>query len=457
MPDNSLEAAIACTRFAMGARPGDIEAAQSAPRSWLKTQMTPPKFGDNLPTSSESLTLYTDFRDLKKQLDVKMQQIPAVMSQAEYKDQLRQVRPQKYAIEFVNDSLRRSVSADNSLAWRLLDFFSNHFSVSATGGLMNFLAPTLEREAIAPHLFGHFEDMLVRVEMHPAMIIYLNNEKSFGPNSKLARRSKKKGLNENLAREILELHTLGVRGGYHQQDVIELAKAISGWSITSKREKVDNRGFMFRSAGHEPGKRNVVGKFYSDTGIDQGKSILKDLAVHPSTAQFICAKLVKHFISDIPDKTVVDRLSKVWINTKGNLTNVIAALIDSTEAWQSSQRKFKSPREFIISSGRMAKPKRWRKGQAMTSFSELGQKPFSAGSPAGFGDTSASWDGADALHARIEWSSQYSKLLTHDAITLAKDSLGNLLKPSTRLSLSRAESQTQARTLLLMSPEFLRR
>ncbi len=457
MPKATTEASIACTRFAMGARPGDIQAATNSARDWLKSQMVSPEFDSSLPSSSQALSLHWNFRKRKKDIESKMQENPGMMSEEDFKNQLKTIRPQKYFSEYIFDGFMRSISAENSLAWRLLDFFSNHFSVSASNGLLTFVAPTLEREAIAPNLFGQYYDMLMAVEMHPAMIIYLNNERSFGPNSKLGSRSKKRGLNENLAREILELHSLGVNGGYQQEDVIELAKAISGWSITRKKENTQPQGFQFRENGHEPGKRKVLGNVYDELGVDQGKRILYDLSVHPATARFICTKLARHFIEDKPREQVIDRLSNVWVKTKGNLKEVITALIDSKEAWQAEQKKFKSPREFIISAARVAQPQKIRSNQVLQSFSELGQKPFSAGSPAGFGDITSSWDGADALHAKIEWSSQFAKLVRKDVILMATESLGALLGQNTLKLLRRAESQTQARVMLLMSPEFLRR
>jgi uncharacterized protein (DUF1800 family) len=200
------------------------------------------------------------------------------------------------------DTLTQAINSENSLNWRLLDFFSNHFSVTAQGAVMTALAPTLEREAIAPHIHGQFEDMLLTVCKHPAMLIYLNNDKSAGPNSGYGKR-KHRGLNENLAREILELHTLGVNVDYQQADVNELAKGITGWSIAFAKEK--NSGFKFRSFWHESGEHILLNKTYPQKNIRQGEAMLINLARHPATAEHLCYKLARHFISDEPPQSLV--------------------------------------------------------------------------------------------------------------------------------------------------------
>ena len=176
----------------------------------------------------------------------------------------------------------------------------------------------MEREAIAPHLFSRFEDMLIAVIQHPAMLVYLDNTKSTGPNSRIGKNNKKRGINENLAREIFELHTLGVDGGYTINDIQELAKAISGWSISFPHDK-KKAGFVYRSPQHEPGKRVIMGREYRDLGVQQGRLILVDLARHPKTARFISKKIATHFISDKPSDLLVDDMVDTWVKTQGDL------------------------------------------------------------------------------------------------------------------------------------------
>jgi len=354
------------------------------------------------------------------------------------------------------DTLKQAIVSSNSVSWRLLDFFSNHFSVSAQGQLMVGLSATLEREAIAPHLLGNFEDMLLAVEQHPAMLIYLNNEKSFGPNSRMAKKHKK-GLNENLAREIMELHTLGVDGGYNQADVIELAKGITGWSV-KRPGKEHGEGFVFRAYGHEPGARKLLGKVYSQQGINQGKQMLRDLAMNPATAKYLCYKLAHHFVSQNPPVSLLNKMEATWLKTQGNIKAVMHSLFNADEAWLNTSQKYKAPREFVISTLRALSLNKFKDQALLSTLINLGQQPFNAGSPAGYSDDEQDWLGASALMARIDWTtmlSSYRKRL--NAEKLMDLTLGKSISQLTYNSVMRAESRQQALTLLLMSPEFQRR
>jgi uncharacterized protein (DUF1800 family) len=344
------------------------------------------------------------------------------------------------------------LKTDNSFQFRLLDFFSNHFSVTAKGFAMKVLAPTLEREAIAENLDGHFYEMLIAVEQHPAMLIYLNNEKSTGPDSPIGKKNKRKGLNENLAREILELHTLGVDGGYTQQDVIELAKTITGWSVSNSNTKKE--GFVFKAEMHQPGKRNILGREYKGEGVLEGESVLRDLAKHPSTARYICSKLVRHFISDQPEPDLVDAMVKTWLKTEGHLKEVLTTLIQHPKAWSVEQQKFKTPREFFVSSHRACGHRTIDNKYLRESFKALGQAPFNAGSPAGYEDTRDAWDGSEALMTRIDWAEKFGSSVKKNAVEIASSALGKQLKPTTKQVLQTAESNQQALVLFLMSPEF---
>ncbi|MGO2129975.1 DUF1800 domain-containing protein [Pseudoalteromonas sp. JB197] len=353
------------------------------------------------------------------------------------------------------DTLEHAISSEHSLNWRLLDFFSNHFSVSSAGPVMTALASMLEREAIAPNLLGQFDDLLISVIQHPAMLIYLNNEKSFGPNSKVAKKSGR-GLNENLTREILELHTLGVNSGYSQKDVIELAKGITGWSVAnSLKDKA--QGFKYRRSGHEPGIRTLLDKTYSQKDIEQGESMLRDLAMYPATAHHISYKLAHHFISDDPPASLVNKMAARWQATNGNIKEVMTTLINADEAWHAEKLKFKTPREFIISSLR-ALDLKTNNRQLYSSLVTLGQQPFKAGSPAGYSDKQDDWDGASALISRVNWASTVAARAKNAQVeAIIKNSFSESISQLSYETISRAESRKQALTLFLMSPEFLRR
>ncbi len=451
----TMKAVIAANRFGYGARPNEIKRASKDPEAWLISHLQPVHFNNKLP---DSASLIPKVKEI--QMQRKKNKGTNDKKSAANKDF------RKTLIALSADGIQQAIHSENSISWRLLDFFSNHFSVSANGAILKALAPTLEREAIAPNLLGNFENMLLAVTMHPAMLIYLNNEQSFGPNSRLGKK-RGKGLNENLAREILELHTLGVNGGYSQQDVTELAKAITGWSVANpKKEK--GSGFKFRAYGHEPGDRILLGKKYNSKSVqrrknnsvkdvEQGAKMLLDLARHPATAKFICNKLAHHFISDNPDPELVNKLIKTWQASNGNIREVMITMIRSDESWHETAEKFKTPRDFVISTFRALGRKNVKHQQLLSSLDRLGQQPFNAGSPAGFSDEQMSWDGSSALMKRIDWSVLIEGYQKKGIKKVMANTLSTAVSDHTLQMVNRAESLKQAYTLLLMSPEFQRR
>ncbi|WP_416305126.1 DUF1800 domain-containing protein [Neptunicella sp. SCSIO 80796] len=449
----SLNAVIATNRFGLGARPGEQAEAETDPKAWLLNQLKhkpPVSFDTSLPSSDEIAQRFGHYRQVQKRQKNQAVNIMANDELEADKKFIRQTFNDLYA-----DTLNAAISSSQSLNWRLLDFFSNHFSVSGTNLLMRGLAGTLEREAIAPHLSGHFSDMLLAVTRHPAMLIYLNNERSFGPSSRLGKKGK--GLNENLAREILELHTLGVNGGYSQRDVVELAKGITGWSVANY-SKNETGGFIYRKAGHEPGERLLLGKRYPQKEVEQGKAMLVDIARHPATAKHLCFKLVRHFISDTPPVVLVDKLVATWNQTEGDLSAVIATLINAEESWQTQAQKFKTPREFVISTYRAIGVDQVPSKQLLQALTILGQQPFRAGSPAGYSDEQSDWNGSSALMSRIDWSSTLAaRAKTANAEHIMQGTLANSVSRVTYSTVLRAESRQQSLALLLMSPEFQRR
>jgi uncharacterized protein (DUF1800 family) len=439
-------ASIAVNRFGYGATGDELERASSSPKNWIKSQLLPIYFSADSPHSNDIFVEHSKYQEQKK-LAKKNESSEIKMMGNFARMALK---------EMSADTLNEAIHSSNSVSWRLLDFFSNHFSVSSSGRLMAGLAATLEREAIAPNLLGNFEDMLLAVEQHPAMLIYLNNEKSFGPSSAGAKK-KGKGLNENLAREILELHTLGVDGGYQEVDVDELAKGISGWSVKDPT-KEGSAGFIFRPYGHEPGTRTLLNKKYSAKKVEQGEQMLRDLAMHPATAKYVCYKLAHHFVSDGPSPLLLEKMEVIWMKSKGNITQVMHSLFDADEAWVDSPQKYKTPREFVISTQRALALKKTNDKTLLDSLVSLGQQPFNAGSPAGFSDDEKDWLGASALMARIDWSNKVSGYLKRvNAEKVMKLALGESVSDLTYQMVMRAESRQQALTLLLMSPEFQRR
>ncbi len=454
MSDNSMsstlinQANIAVNRFGYGARGDELNQAKQDPKQWIKSKLLSITFNTSYPHSNDVFLEHSKYQKQKKQLkNQKKSQSINKMTKNYARTVLR---------ELSTDTLKQAIDSSHSISWRLLDFFSNHFSVSANGRLMVGLSATLEREAIAPNLLGNFEDLLLAVEQHPTMLIYLNNERSFGPNSRMARK-RNKGLNENLAREILELHTLGVDGDYSQTDVIELAKGITGWSVKNPR-KERSAGFIFRGYGHEPGARELLGKKYAQKGIEQGKSMLRDLAMHPATAKYVCGKLAHHFVSANPPASLLSKMEATWLKTQGNIKQVMFSMFDADEAWLDTAQKFKTPREFVISTFRALALKKINNKSLLYSLTTLGQQPFNAGSPAGYSDDVNDWLGASALMARIDWSTMMSGYVKRkNTEKLMKLTFGENVSQHTYQSVMRAESRQQAMSLFLMSPEFQRR
>lgn len=351
---------------------------------------------------------------------------------------------------------------------RMVHFWSNHFAISVDRIGVAPLAGAFEAEAIRPHVLGRFQDMLLAVERHPAMLIYLDQVRSIGPNSVAAARAAMRegapvrGLNENLAREILELHTLGVRSGYGQDDVTEFARALTGWTVAGIGRPLPDTepgAFAFVPALHEPGARQVMGRRYEAGGEAQARSVLADLATAPATARHVAAKLARHVVSDSPSAALVDRLADAFQRSGGDLPTVYRALVDSPESWSSRPAKFKTPWEWSVSAMRALG---WRDApprQAIAMLNQLGQPVWRPGSPAGFDDVAASWAAPDALWRRVEFAQRLAAQAggSVDARALAERVLPGSMSASSNRAISRAESGPMALALLLASPEFQRR
>jgi uncharacterized protein (DUF1800 family) len=466
----SIKPLIAVNRFGLGAAPGELAAATSDPRGWLTGQLqdtTPahPEFGD-LPTSGEALRAYPTWI---ASLGAASRNMGNGMSppsvEATFREQLGPGMLKEVAA-------RLSVAASTAmpLRERLVWFWANHFTVSAEKALVFALTGSFEREAIRPNVTGHFADMLLAASRHPAMILYLDNHlsvrKGWQPHGLRGSRSTAfpapTGLNENLAREILELHTLGVNGGYTQADVTEFARVITGWTarpIMFDLAQADP-GFQFDPARHEPGPRDMLGKRYTQDGAAQGEAVLRDLATHPATARHIATKLARHFIADDPPAAAVARIEGAFRTSNGHLPTVYAALLDSPEAWQQPLAKLKSPIEYVVSCMRAIPGLRAAKPPALyATLRGMGQRPFFAPSPQGWPDKAEAWAGADALWKRIEWAGIVGSRLGPriDPVRLADTSYGNAVDARTRTAIERAESRQQGVALWLASPEFQRR
>lgn len=356
--------------------------------------------------------------------------------------------------------LQRGVIADCGFAERLVVFWSNHFCISANKGpLARMWAGSFEREAIRPHVFGRFADMLRAVEQHPAMLFFLDNQQSLGPDSR-AGVNRNRGLNENLAREIMELHTLGVGGGYSQDDVTSLARIITGWTFAGRLGQLGTPGtFVFNANAHQPGAQRVMGKIYEANGVAQGEAVLADIARHPSTAKFVATKFARHFVADEPPPALVARLQDAFTKSDGDLKALAVALVDSDEAWQAPLTKMRSPYEFLVASGRLLARNPEDPGRYLNGLNVLGQPLWSPAGPNGFPDTNAAWAAPEGMKLRLDISAQFASTLADriDPRDLLELVAADAASAETRRTIERAESRQQALALLLMSPEFQRR
>lgn len=460
------DAAIAFHRFGLGAVGG--AAAPADPRAWLKDQLARfeprPAAIAALPNSGALITMLRTARE--DQVEYKKDQEKGANDpEAERIPRpFRTLRDQYVAAVGARASV--ALSSPAPFAERLVHFWSNHFAVSVDKLVTIGLAGPFEFEAIRPNILGNFADLLLAVESHPAMLLYLDQAQSIGPGSTLGaaaqRRGRDRGLNENLAREILELHTLGVRSGYSQTDVTELARALTGWTVAGlvrmRQIRENEPGFYYFDGIHEPGTRTLLGKRYSQSGQAQARAMLADLALHPATARHLSTKLARHFAGDDPPPALVTRLEQAYLKSGGNLPTLYRVLVDSPECW-SGPPKFRTPWEWTIAALRATGVKALPGASAATTLQQLGQAVWKPGSPAGFADTAPNWAGPDALYRRVEVAQRIAQRTAAaiDARALAPQLFPGALSEATATALARAESGEQALALLLSSPEMMRR
>ncbi|MBS0479795.1 MAG: DUF1800 domain-containing protein [Proteobacteria bacterium] len=506
------DASIALNRFGLGARPD--ESIPGDPKGWLMGQLEkfepkPAAFA-NVPTRAKvagELADYIEQQRMLRQQGLGRRQRAGVatpppqttpaMSPAMAppgapepgaKPEPDAGDPLKAARRFVGGQVRddyaaavgarvtAALTSPTPFAERLTHFWANHFAVSADKLQVIGLSGLLEFEAIRPNLMGRFGDMLDAVERHPAMLLYLDQAVSVGPNSPAGQfaasrpraNGQKVGLNENLAREIMELHTLGVRTIYTQADVTEFARALTGWTVSGIGRGPGARlagtggapgDFVFAPRLHEPGERTIIGVRYHQQGEKQAQAVLDTLATSPATAEHVATKLARHFAGDTPPPALVARLKASFLKTGGDLPSLYRVLIDSPECWVAGWVKFKSPWEWTVSTGRALGMKQMLPLAAVGLLNQLGQPTWKPGSPAGYDDIAASWAGPDALLRRVEASERFATRSAGaiDARSLAPRLFPGALTSATEQALARAESPGQSLALLLVSPEMLRR
>ena len=485
-----IEAAIALHRFGLGPRAGSITAIASDPRGAVLAELDRPNVGQvasaGLMTSGAINRVAFEFnaeRQAKQRLETRRKEAEKQLAALRTADNTEsenagmeksmeakadapppatppapapppETPQQQNFFREAKAHYDAAINADIGFAERLVWFWSNHFCVNADGTVM---AGAYEREAIRPHVLGRFADMLLAAESHPAMLIYLDNAQSIGPNS-VSGINRDRGLNENLAREILELHTLGVRTVYTQEDVTSFAKVITGWTILPTDTNPDHGGeFLYHPRMHEPGAQTVLGKSYRDTGLEQGRAVLIDLARHPATAKHIATKLARHFIADEPPPALVERLTQRFIETDGDLWQVSKALVSAPESWSPERAKIKRPGEWYVAMRRAAGLPVGDGRLLVQGTNRLGEPLWRPPAPKGFSDDNGAW--LDGLAHRLDAANAFAQNANAriEPAAVLETALGPLASATTRQAVARAESKAQALTFVLMAPEFQRR
>ncbi|MBB4361073.1 uncharacterized protein (DUF1800 family) [Bradyrhizobium sp. CIR18] len=483
------EAVLALHRFGMGPRPGSIAALGSDPRGALIAELDRPLVlaaAASLPSSAKAYRTVADAnarrtaRAKQAQQQAKKQQMASAPTAADDQAQPQlqtqgQAGQEKDAAEmaakqaadaipdpgrpmYLQEAKLRTeaaLAADIGFAERLVWFWSNHFCVSANR--IQSMSGAYEREAVRANALGRFVDLLLAVEGHPAMLFYLDNLGSMGANS-TAGINRSSGLNENFAREIMELHTLGVRSGYTQDDVISFANVLTGWTLVPPGADPQHGGeFTFNPRLHEPGGQTVLGKRYEQEDVEQGRAVLRDLAAHPATATHVATKLARHFVADEPPPALVEQMAKVFRDTDGDIKPVAIAMVSSDEAWGGPPSKLKRPGEWVVGMVRatgitQVDPVLYTSGQQL-----LGEPLWRPPAPKGYPDDEASW--IDGVGRRLDVANNFAERITGmaDPQAIIEDVLASQIAPEVKQAVGRAESRQQALALLFMSADFQRR
>jgi uncharacterized protein (DUF1800 family) len=425
-----MDAAIrALNRFGLGAR-RDERRKIADPRGWLRAQLDAGAPVVAAPEGASPGAIGDALRGLRM-----------LAQGSEQERRAARQRLVEIGATEVRTALTERVSTDRPFVERLVAFWSNHLCVSIGGkAQVAPLAGAYERDVIRPHVLGRFEDMVLASAKHPAMLVYLDNFQSIGPNSRGARTAgqraggQRRGLNENYARELLELHTLGVNGGYTQRDVQELAKILTGWTIIGLGGPADRLvqqlgplrlgarrgegeearpgtpiGFVFQDLLHEPGHKVVMNEKYAEDGVTEGERVIRTLCRHSSTALFVATKLVTHFVGDEPPLAAVDRVARVFRSSDGDLKAVARALVEDPDAWREDTRKFRTPQDWLVAVMRGFGVRDTRP-DTVNLMRQLRQPFWSPQSPKGFGDTMQEWADPDSLLNRAELARTISKL-----------------------------------------------
>jgi uncharacterized protein (DUF1800 family) len=426
----------ALNRLAFGPRPGDVDAVmEDGVNAWIEQQLRPEAIPDRaveariaaLPTmkmtNAQIVKTYYEpvlMARKKANAEAKDGEVDKEEARREYmRDVPPDQRPQVVMNDLLTERILRAAESDRQLNEVMVDFWMNHFNVFAGKGIDRFLLTSYERDVIRPHIWGRFEDLLMATAKSPAMLFYLDNARSVAaPENRplIAQRlraramqlkNRQGGLNENYAREIMELHTLGVDGGYTQKDVTELARVLTGWTITGQRDIGEGAAFIFRPMLHDSGSKTVLGiQFPPGGGIAEGEKMIHVLAHHPATAHHIALKLCQRLVADDPPPALVDRVAAKFLVSDGDLRETVRAVISSPEFWEpkSYRAKVKSPFEYAISAVRALNAQITDATPIARALQQIGEPLYGAQPPTGYSDKADVWINTGALMNRLNFA-----------------------------------------------------
>jgi uncharacterized protein (DUF1800 family) len=430
----------ALNRLAFGPRPGDVDAVmKDGVNTWIEQQLRPEGIPDRaveariaaLPTMKMTnaqivKTYYEPVLMARKKATAEAKDGEVDKQQAR-REFMRDIpfdqRPQIVMNDLLTERIVRAAESDRQLNEVMVDFWMNHFNVFAGKGIDRFLLTSYERDVIRPHIWGRFEDLLMATAKSPAMLFYLDNARSVAaPENRplIAQRfgqramqmnpqlqSRQGGLNENYAREIMELHTLGVDAGYTQKDVTELARVLTGWTITGERDGGQGAAFIFRPMLHDAASKTVLGiRFPPGGGIAEGEKMVHVLAHHPATAHHIALKLCQRLVADDPPRALVDRVAAKFLVSDGDLRETVRAVISSPEFWDSKayRAKVKSPFEYAISAVRAVNAQITDATPIARALQQIGEPLYGAQPPTGYSDKADVWINTGALMNRLNFA-----------------------------------------------------
>ncbi|WLI88210.1 DUF1800 domain-containing protein [Massilia sp. R2A-15] len=403
-------------RLAFGPKPGDIERVrQIGVERYIDEQLHP----ETIPMPAALTERLASLAAVNRKAGDVVDQFVDLQKQVRVEDegakQKRRLALTAIAMETAEARLLRAIDSPRQLEEVMVDFWYNHFNVFSGKGIDRALVASYERDAIRPYVLGSFRDMLGATAKHPAMLYYLDNNLStvagYTPGRvraalALTPKGKASGLNENFAREIMELHTLGVDGGYTQKDVTELARMLTGWGYDQRTLMLSNQTFRFDLARHDKGVKHWLGREVKSEGLAEGEMALDVLAMHPSTAHHISYKLAQYFVQDEPPPALVERMARMYMASKGDIRSVLRTLFSSQQfmAPEAVGAKFKTPYQFVISAARASGAPVTNIQPLLGTMTQLGMPLYGCLTPDGYKNTQEAWLNPDALTRRITFA-----------------------------------------------------